>query len=319
MNLPKIQSITKKICVALLGAFLLIFLLFHACANLCILRHDGGTWYSDFCHFMGTNYIVKVFEIVLLGCILLHICLTVWLWFTNKMARPVGYHQPSRTKTHPGSKLMIWTGILIFVCLILHFTDFYFVKLGWVEGQYMVKVSELQSDEVNALRQASMQYQMTPEEFISTNEQQMSMYADQLPEDQKKLIEDELNKLRAAVPAAEALAKAEIENTFSEDHKWVKHISKEEKAALVEAGYEVEPDFYLLTREKFRNPVIMLLYLVFFVIVWFHMRHAFASAFQTLGLNNYKYSNAIEICAIIYAWFVCLAFAAVDILVFLGF
>lgn len=319
MNLPKIQSITKKICVALLGAFLLIFLLFHACANLCILRHDGGTWYSDFCHFMGTNYIVKVFEIVLLGCILLHICLTVWLWFTNKMARPIGYHQPSRTKTHPGSKLMIWTGILIFVCLILHFTDFYFVKLGWVEGQYMVKVSELQSDEVNALRQASIQYQMTPEEFISTNEQQMSIYADQLPEDQKKLIEDELNKLRAAVPAAEALAKAEIENTFSEDHKWVKHISKEEKAALVEAGYEVEPDFYLLTREKFRNPVIMLLYLVFFVIVWFHMRHAFASAFQTLGLNNYKYSKAIEICAIIYAWFVCLAFTAVDILVFLGF
>lgn len=319
MNLPKIQSITKKICVALLGAFLLIFLLFHACANLCILRHDGGTWYSDFCHFMGTNYIVKVFEIVLLGCILLHICLTVWLWFTNKMARPVGYHQPSRTKTHPGSKLMIWTGILIFVCLILHFTDFYFVKLGWVEGQYMVKVSELQSDEVNALRQASIQYQMTPEEFISTNEQQMSIYADQLPEDQKKLIEDELNKLRAAVPAAEALAKAEIENTFSEDHKWVKHISKEEKAALVEAGYEVEPDFYLLTREKFRNPVIMLLYLVFFVIVWFHMRHAFASAFQTLGLNSYKYSKAIEICAIIYAWFVCLSFTAVDILVFLGF
>ena len=117
----------------------------------------------------------------------------------------------------------------------------------------------------------------------------------------------------------EALAKAEIENTFSEDHKWVKHISKEEKAALIEAGYEVEPDFYLLTREKFRNPVIMLLYLVFFVIVWFHMRHAFASAFQTLGLNNYKYSKAIEICAIIYAWFVCLAFTAVDILVFLGF
>ena len=42
MNLPRIHSITKKICVALLGGFLLIFLLFHACANLCILRHDDG-------------------------------------------------------------------------------------------------------------------------------------------------------------------------------------------------------------------------------------------------------------------------------------
>ncbi|MBO4599304.1 MAG: hypothetical protein J5641_01055, partial [Bacteroidales bacterium] len=127
MNLPKIHSISKKICVALLGGFLLIFLLFHACANLCILRHDDGAWYNAFCHFMGTNYIVKVFEVILLATIALHILLTVWLWFTNQLARPVKYHQRSRTKTHTGSKLMIWTGVLIFACLILHFTDFYFV------------------------------------------------------------------------------------------------------------------------------------------------------------------------------------------------
>ena len=60
MNLPKIHSISKKICVALLGGFLLIFLLFHASANLLVLRHDDGAWYSAFCHFMGSNYIVKV-------------------------------------------------------------------------------------------------------------------------------------------------------------------------------------------------------------------------------------------------------------------
>ena len=120
MNLPKIHSISKKICVALLGGFLLIFLLFHACANLCILRHDDGAWYTAFCHFMGTNYIVKVFEVVLIGTILLHICFTGWLWLTNRLARPVRYHQQGKSKTHPGSKLMMWTGILIFVCLFVH-------------------------------------------------------------------------------------------------------------------------------------------------------------------------------------------------------
>ena len=61
MNLPKIHSISKKICVALLGGFLLIFLLFHAGANMFILRHDDGAWYNAFCHFMGTNWIVKAF------------------------------------------------------------------------------------------------------------------------------------------------------------------------------------------------------------------------------------------------------------------
>ncbi|MCQ2296760.1 MAG: hypothetical protein MJZ45_05125 [Bacteroidales bacterium] len=320
MNLPKIHSITKKICVALLGGFLLIFLLFHACANLCILRHDGGTWYGDFCHFMGTNYIVKVFEIVLLGFILLHILLTVWLWITSQLSRPVKYHHASRTKTHTGSKLMIWTGILIFALLIVHFCDFYFVKLGWVKGQYMVKTEELTSPEINAIQQATAQYGMSAEDFIAANEQQFEMYADQLDEEQKAEIQKQIDALRAAVPVASIIENAQANDALSADGKWLKKLSAEDKAALEEAlpEAEIEPDFYNLTRQKFHNPLMAFIYLCFFVIVWFHMRHAFASAFQTLGLNNYKYNTAIEVIAQIYAWFVCLAFAAVVILVFLG-
>ena len=48
------------------------------------------------------------------------------------------------------------------------------------------------------------------------------------------------------------------------------------------------------------------------------MRHAFPSAFQTLGLNSTKYNGIIEVLGQIYAWVVCLMFAAVVILVFLG-
>ena len=77
MNIPKIHSISKKILVALLGAFLSLFLLFHASANLCILRDDGGAWYNAFCDFMISNYVVKVFEIVLFGALLFHIALTL--------------------------------------------------------------------------------------------------------------------------------------------------------------------------------------------------------------------------------------------------
>ena len=97
MNLPQIHSITKKICVALIGAFLLIFLLFHSCANLCILRNDGGAWYNAFCHFMGTNIFVKIFEVILLALFVFHICLTMWLWFTNHQAR--GNQNPSVFQT----------------------------------------------------------------------------------------------------------------------------------------------------------------------------------------------------------------------------
>ena len=320
MNLPKIHSISKKICVALLGGFLLIFLLFHACANLCILRHDDGAWYSAFCHFMGTNYVIKVFEVVLLATIVLHIGFTVWLWFTNRLARPVRYHQRSRSTTHSTSKLMMWTGILIFVCLILHFTDFYFVKLGWVDGQYMVKVEELHSEEVDALQQAAIQYGLTPEEFIKTNEEQLEMYKDQIPAEQMAEINGELDKLRAVVPVAELLSRAQKEEMLSADRQWLRHLTRQDKEILEAAiaGLEVEPDFYYQAREKFKSPWIAFCYLVFFVIVWMHMRHAFASAFQTLGLNNYKYNGVIEVLGQIYAWTVCLMFAAVVILVFVG-
>ena len=37
---------------------LLIFLLFHMCANLMILNDDGGAAYGALCHFMGSNIVV---------------------------------------------------------------------------------------------------------------------------------------------------------------------------------------------------------------------------------------------------------------------
>ncbi len=269
---------------------------------------------------MGTNYVVKVFEVVLLATIVLHICFTVWLWVTNRMARPVRYHQRSKSTTHSTSKLMMWTGILIFVCLILHFTDFYFVKLGWVKGQYMVKVEELHSEEVDALQQAAIQYGLTPEEFIKTNEEQLEMYKDQIPAEQMAEINGELDKLRAVVPVAELLSGAQEKGMMSVDRQWLRHLTHDDKVMLEKAMEEldVEPDFYYMAREKFKNPWIVFCYLFFFAVVWMHMRHAFPSAFQTLGLNNYKYSGVIEILGQIYAWVVCLMFAAVVILVFFG-
>ena len=278
MNLPKIHSITKKILVALLGGFLLIFLLFHATANLFILRHDGGAWYSAFCHFMGTNWIVKAFEIVLLGFIALHILLTLWLALTNRLARPVRYHQASRSTTHTTSKLMVWTGVLIFVCLILHFSDFYFVKLGWVKGEYMVKVENVEK----------------------------GMYGIQSEEEAEMLIP--------------ILQRAQMEGNISEDGRWIRHLTYEERQTLkrVLPESDPEPDFYYLARSKFSSLYLVVMYLLFFVVVFFHLRHACASAFQTLGLNNYKYNNIIEVLAQIYTWLVCLMFAIVPLLVYLG-
>ena len=267
MNIPKIHSISKKILVGTLGAFLSFFLLFHASANLLILRHDGGEWYNAFCHFMGTYVIVKVLEIGLFASLLLHAVLAIWLAITNKMARPKGYHKPQRSKTHTGSKIQMWTGILIFACLIMHFTDFYFVKIGWVKGKYMVK-----TEDVIALKTTQ----------------------------------------------PDAVSYAEQHGEYSANDNWLTNFDKEDKAILETAGLEVEPDFYHQAREKFKILHIVIAYLVFFVVVWFHLRHGFPAIFQTFGLYNYKYGKAIEVLGQIYTWVVCLMFTTVVLGVYFG-
>jgi succinate dehydrogenase / fumarate reductase cytochrome b subunit len=318
MNLPKIHSITKKILVALVGGFLLVLLLFHMTANLFVLRHDDGAWYSAFCHFMGTNWIVKIFEIILLGVFALHILLTLWLQLTNRLARPVRYHEAQKSKTHTSSKLMMWTGILIIAFLITHFCQFYFVKIGWVKGEYMVETEKLQSDEIMGLVQYSSQMGMTPEEFIDAMESESAMYADENGDSEE--VEEYLAGMRDKLGVINIVKRASDEGNISADGKWIRHLTYDERQTLKKVLPESkpEPDFYFMVRELFHNPLMVLLYLITFVVLFLHMRHAFPSAFQTLGLNNYKYNNIIEWCGRIYAWVVCLGFVVVPILVYLG-
>lgn len=303
-KLLKLSSITKKVFVALLGLFLLMFLLVHASANLCILRNDGGTWYTDFCHFFGTNYVVKVFEVILLACFLLHICLTIYLQICNWRCRPVGYHHASKTKTHTGSKLMIWTGILIVAFLALHFCNFYFVKLGLCEGSYMVKTEELQNEMMafgNSEKAQNAQMVFAAQNIQS--EEQAQAFIESLKNSTNPTLEEQ--------DALDYINLSDVVMAINPDGKFVHNLTVEQRNAL-EACIPgiVEPDFYYMARDLFHNPIYCLVYLFCFVVLWFHMRHAFASAFQTLGWNNYKYGKAIEIVAICYATLICLMFTA---------
>lgn len=140
----KFASVTQKITLAIVGIFLMLFLLVHGGINLCMLRADGGEWFRAAAHFMGTNYIVKVFEIVLFAAFIVHILLAIILQIQNWRARPVRYRVTNRSATAPGSKFMIYTGILVLIFLALHMVNFYFVKLGLVEGKYTVKIEDVQ-------------------------------------------------------------------------------------------------------------------------------------------------------------------------------
>jgi len=213
----RFSSITKKIWMAFLGLFLMIFLLVHLGINLCLLRDDGGRWFTAAAHFMGTNYIVKVFEVVLFGGFLLHILLGIILQIQNWIARPVRYQVHNRTQTPFLSKYMIYTGGIVFIFLILHMMNFYFIKMGWVENVHF-------------------------------------------------------------------------------------HANG-------------EPDFYTIANLLFRQPVYTVLYMLFFVVLGFHLNQAFQAAFQTLGLSHPTYNLCLRRFGLIYAIVVPLGFIIIPLFI----
>ena len=287
MNLPKIASISKKIVVACVGLFLLLFLLVHLGINLCLLRPDDGAWFVAASNFMGTNYIVKVFEVVLFAVLFIHIILTVALQIQNWKARPVRYHQASKSKTSAASKTMIWTGGLVLCFLVLHFANFYFVKMGWVEGKYMIKTEELFSTELQ-------------NEYMAAT--------------QGKLSEEETAEFQTKMEKINAVAvKAEAEGLSSSDMKWILNLSAEDVEPLEGIVEGVEPDFYHMSYELFQNKAYSIIYIILFIALAFHLVHAMQSAFQTLGLNHNKYNKFIEGFSWIYAIVIAVGFAIIPI------
>jgi succinate dehydrogenase / fumarate reductase cytochrome b subunit len=128
-----IASITKKFITALAGLFLLLFLPVHLSINLLLLKSDPDH-FNKAAHFMATFPIVKIVEIFLMGAILVHILLGIILQIQNWLARPVGYVSGNKAKTSFFSRFMIWTGAAVMTFLVIHFFNFYFVRLGLVKG-----------------------------------------------------------------------------------------------------------------------------------------------------------------------------------------
>ena len=127
------SSISKKFVMALAGLFLIVFLPVHLIINLMLLKSDPEA-FNKAAHFMATFPIVKIIEILLIAAILIHVFYGILLQIQNWLARPVGYVSGNKSETSFFSKFMIWTGASVLTFMILHFFNFYFIRLGFVEG-----------------------------------------------------------------------------------------------------------------------------------------------------------------------------------------
>lgn len=202
------SSISKKFVMALAGLFLLSFLPVHFIINLLLLK-DNPQPFNQAARFMATFPVIKIVEVVLFAAILIHIIYGIYIQIQNWLARPVGYVSGQKARTSSLSRFMIWTGAVVFTFLILHFFNFYFIKLGIVAGD---------------------------------------------PE-----------------------------------------------------------NFYALAHSLFKIPAYNYIYLGCFLLLGFHLHHAFYSAFQTLGLNHRIWTPVVKVIAWIYAIVIPAGFAFISI------
>ena len=119
------SSIGKKLMMSLAGLFLVVYLVIHLGINITVITCSTTETFNKAAHFMGTNPVIKVLEVVLFGGFLLHMIYGVIVNIQNLIARPVGYKVTNNSQLSYFSKYMIHTAIIITIFLVLHLLDFY--------------------------------------------------------------------------------------------------------------------------------------------------------------------------------------------------
>lgn len=111
--------------MALTGAFLILFVTFHALMNGVALFWPAA--YNVVCEFLGANWYALVGTLVLAAGFILHIIYATWLTLQNRKARGnERYAVTSRPKqVEWSSKNMLVLGIVILCFLVIHMIQFW--------------------------------------------------------------------------------------------------------------------------------------------------------------------------------------------------
>ena len=126
------SSIGKKLIMSLAGIFLLSFLLVHLGINSLVFLESKEP-FNRAAHFMGTNPVIKIMEVILFGGFLIHMIYGVLVSIQNMIARPVKYRKTNNSQTSFFSKYMFHTAVVLTIFLVLHLLDFY-IKSKFLGG-----------------------------------------------------------------------------------------------------------------------------------------------------------------------------------------
>jgi len=127
-------TLIRKIFMSLTGLFLSFFLVIHLAGNFQLLLPEevASIQYNVYSHILSGNIIIKVVSYVLYLSILFHIIDSIIITLMNRKSSGTNYKYDKRGQVSSWvSRNMFPLGLLIFLFLVLHLKDFWYIyKFG---------------------------------------------------------------------------------------------------------------------------------------------------------------------------------------------
>ncbi|WP_162126934.1 succinate dehydrogenase cytochrome b subunit [Flavobacterium phycosphaerae] len=270
------SSLAKKYWMALTGLFLCLFLAGHLAGNLQLIFSDA-LHFNQYALFMTSNPAVKILSYLTYLSILFHAVDGFLLTYQNVKARPIGYakNDPSKNSSF-SSRNMAVLGTLILVFIVTHMVNFWAVM-------HFDKNMPLQSITVEVMGQKQELYVTTNGGYMPVSQVAKS-YEEALKTGAQTYVENRTEFYNSQ-------AKVKLAEGYKDLHKITVAFFKDAKFGLMAT----------------------ILYVLSMFLLAFHLLHGFSSAFQSLGLNNPKYTPAIKGFGKAFAILVPLLFAAIPV------
>lgn len=130
------SSVGQKILMSLTGVVMLGFVIGHLVGNLQLLSGNADL-FNRYGHFLvSLGGLLILVELLLVACLVIHVITAISITRGKRSARPDAYSRHKSaggaSKKTLGSSTMIYTGILVFVFLLVHIKTF---KYGPAEAE----------------------------------------------------------------------------------------------------------------------------------------------------------------------------------------
>jgi succinate dehydrogenase / fumarate reductase cytochrome b subunit len=135
------SSVGTKLLIGLTGLGLFAYMLLHLVGN--VLIFAGPETFNAYSHALVSNPLILPVEIGLLLVFLLHVYKTITNYLANSAARPARYTTKKQagytSRKSLASSTMLWSGIIVFLFLIIHVRQFRFGTFYETGGELPIR------------------------------------------------------------------------------------------------------------------------------------------------------------------------------------